>query len=211
MAAMPAAAEQPEPASGQGATTDVPDPGSVALPLLNRNPITYESAINKDVNMLNKLKHPAANRKLYRRLWGERRAIEALTRHHLGLPLGSGPTVTLSVAPPDDWLRGGFNVCIPVDLATGHSGPSTGAGGCSPRRLLFRCPLPYKLAEAGYPGTIDEKLGCEVGAYAWMQDYCPDIRIPHLYGFGFSDGRHVGSSSLFSLRDSAGAKGNPQV
>jgi hypothetical protein len=24
-----------------------------------------------------------------------------------------------------------------------------------------------------------------------MQDNCPDIRIPHLFGFGFSDDRHV--------------------
>jgi hypothetical protein len=31
-------------------------------------------------------------------------------------------------------------------------------------------------------GTVDEKLGCEIGTYTWMQDWCPDIYIPHLYG-----------------------------
>jgi hypothetical protein len=33
--------------------------------------------------------------------------------------------------------------------------------------------------------------------YAWMQHQCPDVRIPHLYGFGFSDHRHV--SHLYGL------------
>jgi hypothetical protein len=51
--------------------------------------------------------------------------------------------------------------------------------------LFFRCPMPYKLAEDAYPGTMDEKLGSEVGAYSWMQLKCSEIRIPHLYGFGF--------------------------
>jgi hypothetical protein len=57
--------------------------------------------------------------------------------------------------------------------------------------------MPHKLAENRYPGTIDEKLGCEVGTYAWIQRTCPDIRIPFLYGFGFSNQRHV--SNLLSL------------
>jgi hypothetical protein len=55
----------------------------------------------------------------------------------------------------------------------------------------MRCPMPHKLAEARYPGTVDEKLSCEVGTYAWMQETSPDVPIPHLFGFGFSDGRHV--------------------
>jgi len=50
--------------------------------------------------------------------------------------------------------------------------------------------MPHKLAEAKHPGTIDEKLSSEVGAYVWMQEFCPDIPIPHLYGFGFSDNKH---------------------
>jgi len=49
----------------------------------------------------------------------------------------------------------------------------------------------HKLAEAKYPGTVDEKLSSEVGGHAWMQHRCLDIRIPHLYGFYFSDHRHV--------------------
>ncbi|KAK3906681.1 hypothetical protein C8A05DRAFT_40528 [Staphylotrichum tortipilum] len=157
--------------------------GDVALPLLNRAPITYDSAINKDGNILNKLKYAAANEELYERLWAERRAIEALTKHHLGL--GPRDEARCTVSPREDWLRGGFNACVPVEPAGTNK-----AGTRRRRRFLFRCPPPYKLSEVAYPGTMHEKLGCEVGTYAWMKDHCPDIRIPHLYGFGFSDSRH---------------------
>lgn len=46
-------------------------------------------------------------------------------------------------------------------------------------------------AEQYYPGTVDENMRGEVGAYAWMQESCPDIRIPRLYGFGFSNNTDV--------------------
>ena len=52
--------------------------------------------------------------------------------------------------------------------------------------------MPHKLAKARHPGTINEKVGCEVGAHVWMEEFCPEVRIPHLFGFGFSDGRLVG-------------------
>jgi hypothetical protein len=55
----------------------------------------------------------------------------------------------------------------------------------------FRCLMPHKLAKAKYPSTMDKKLSSKVGTYAWMQHQCPHILIPHLYGFGFSDYRHV--------------------
>lgn len=130
--------------------------------------------------MLKKLKHVAENKAVYEKLWSERHAIETITRRHLGY---STAKYRCTIAPTDEWLRGGFNVCIPVSLNS--------TDGQDQRQLLFRCPLPYKLAESRYPGTIDEKVGSEVGAYVWMQEHCPDVRIPHLYGFGFSDGRQV--------------------
>ncbi len=33
------------------------------------------------------------------------------------------------------------------------------------QKLIFYCPMLYKLAEAIYPGTIDEKLSSKVGTY----------------------------------------------
>lgn len=55
--------------------------------------------------------------------------------------------------PPAHWIRGSFNVCVLVEVKS--------AG--SIRKVIFRYPMLYKLTEARYPGSIDEKLGYEVG------------------------------------------------
>ena len=106
--------------------------------------------------------------------------IQDIVRHHLRLR--SEDTCIVK----DQWIRGSFNVCIPIEVR------SAGFN----QKFIFRCPMPHKLAEATYPGTIDEKLSSEVGAYVWIQEYCPDIPIPQLYGFGFSNNRHV---SFFNI------------
>ncbi len=148
------------------------------IELDHRRPITYESALKKDANIISQAAHLAAAKRFSQELWDGRHTIEALVRHHLGLADGDA----CAVQPRDRWIRGGFNMCVLVEARLG--------GAC--RKLMFRCPMPHKLAEARYPGSVDEKLSCEVGTYAWMQNQCPDIRIPRLYGFGFSDQRHVG-------------------
>lgn len=114
----------------------------------------------------------------YVKLWKDKLTIESLTKHHLGL----GNRDTCIVARPRNWIRGGFNVCIPIEVQSPGSS----------RKLILRCAMPHKLAEARHSGSVDEKTACEVGTYVWMQERCPDIPIPHLYGFGFSDHRHVG-------------------
>lgn len=52
--------------------------------------------------------------------------------------------------------------------------------------------LTHELAETRYEGSIDEKLGGEVGAHVWVEENCPEIPSPQLFGFGFTDGRQVG-------------------
>ncbi|EEP81822.1 predicted protein [Uncinocarpus reesii 1704] len=138
--------------------------------------ITYESAAKKEANIINQLAYVPAVNSLYERLWNERHDIAELTQLHLGLD----KKVICNVLPQETWIRGSFNICVLVEVKEGLI--------C--RRVVFRCPMPHKLAEARYPGAVDEKLGCEVGAYVWIQKNCSDIRIPHLYGFGFSDNRH---------------------
>lgn len=155
------------------------------LELLDRGPITYESAANKEANILNQLLHVAATKALYRSLWNQRNVISALAKHHLRL----GHRDECVALPPCEWIRGRFNVCIPVKVTSAF---------CT-KHVMLRCPMSYKLAESQYPGTVDEKLSCEVVTYAWMQENCSDIRIPHLYGFGFSDDRHVSPPSLSSV------------
>ncbi|ERF74114.1 hypothetical protein EPUS_06383 [Endocarpon pusillum Z07020] len=54
---------------------------------------------------------------------------------------------------------------------------------------MIRFPLPYQVGEAFRPGNADEKLRCEAGAYVWLQENCPALRIPFLYGFGLSTGQ----------------------
>lgn len=149
--------------------------------LLDRGPITYESASKKERNVINQLADVPATKDLYQKLWECRDTICALVRHHLNLRRSD----TCEVLPSHTWIRGSFNVCIPVEVASGSI--------C--RKFILRCPMPHKLAEKRYPGTVDEKLSCEVGTYAWMQSACIDIRIPFLYGFGFSNQRHVGNAS----------------
>lgn len=146
------------------------------LELDNRRPITYSSALRKDENIINKVAYGAAQAKLYQDLWAKRDSIEGLVRHHLK----AGKQDICVVQPESQWIRGNFNVCIPVQLQSNGS----------MKKLMFRCAMPHKLAEARYPGTVDEKLRCEVATYAWLHARCSDIRIPHLYGFGFCDNRH---------------------
>jgi hypothetical protein len=143
---------------------------------------TYESALNKDVNIINEATYPTARRQLFQKLWDQRTTIQALVRHHLRLC----DRDTCIVG--DQWVCGSFNVCIPVRIRSASFN----------KNLMSRCPMLHKLAEARYPGTVDEKLSSKVGTYVWMQEHCPGVPILQLYGFGFSDNRHV--SLQYSLQ-----------
>lgn len=149
------------------ATVEIEDDGAV----------DYEWAIDQDVNVIEKLKHLPARNELYNSLWTRRKTICSLVRHHLGLNHHD----TCNVTSPREWIRGSFNVCVPVKVRSNNLD----------QKYILRCCLPHRLCEASYPGTMDEKLRCEVGAYAWMQESCTDIRVPYLFGFGFSDNTHV--------------------
>lgn len=140
------------------------------LQLVGRGPISYSSASKQEHNVLNRLNYVPAVKKLYHELWRQKDSIAALTKHHLGLDNHA----TCTVLDPREWIQGSFNVCVFVEVISGGK----------PKKFVFRCPMPHKLS-----GILDEKLSCEIGAYVWMQEQCPDIRIPHLFGFGCSDGR----------------------
>ncbi|TQN64691.1 hypothetical protein CSHISOI_10738 [Colletotrichum shisoi] len=146
-----------------------------SLTLSDGDFITYQDAEARDENVLLRAGFSSAFQEFRRELVEQRPSIEALARHHLNL----ADRDNCVVADESDWIRGAFNMCVPIEVeSAGHA-----------KRCIFRCPMPHKLAETRYPGTVDEKMGAEVGAYVWMQEHCQDIRIPRLYGFGFSDGR----------------------
>ena len=139
----------------------------------------YDSACEDEKNWLLALDHRQAAEGLQHQLWGQRDAIAAVVRHHLSLVSDD----SCHVLPTNLWLCGGFNICIPVDVTR----------RVVASRLIFRCPRPHKLAEDKHPGTIDEKLACEVASYVWVQEHehCDAIIIPQLYAFGFLNGTHV--------------------
>jgi hypothetical protein len=111
------------------------------LKLLNRNPITYESAVNDEDNIISKVADVAHTNNLYEYLWEQRRSIEALTAHHLRL----ASKESCLVLSQSTWIRGSFNVCVPVEVKE--------TPGSASRKVLMRCAMPHKLAEATYPGT----------------------------------------------------------
>lgn len=45
--------------------------------------------------------------------------------------------------------------------------------------------------EAEYTGNAEEKIRCEAATFIWIQENCPTVTIPHLWGFGLPDGKNV--------------------
>ncbi|KAF0641002.1 hypothetical protein FPSE5266_03312 [Fusarium pseudograminearum] len=124
------------------------------------------------INILHRYRYLVAAYKFKLKLWKKRDSIAALIKYHLRLQADD----TCIVLPQEQWTNGCFNVCVRVEVTAGNS----------TRSLIFRCPVP-PLAGQQAPGRNDEKLGCEVGTYIYMQQNCPDIRIPELFAFGFTD------------------------
>ncbi|EXJ82309.1 hypothetical protein A1O3_06122 [Capronia epimyces CBS 606.96] len=136
--------------------------------------ISIKSAGQDESNLVVFIRHEHATESFRHLLWTQKESIAALVRHNLHLREHDG----CIVLPPESWIQGAFNICVLVHITV--AGRST--------NLVFRCPMPHKLAEIQYAGTIDEKVRCEVAAYVWIQEHCPDIRIPRLYAFDFVDG-----------------------
>lgn len=152
--------------------------------LLHKRLRTLESAADEEGDFLLAIQHQRAAEGFRQQISRKTESIAAVVRHHLRLHHSD----SCVVLPPHSWIQGGFNLCVLVDIQGRSSSDS--------RTVVFRCPMPHKLAEQQYPGTIDEKVSCEAAAYAWIQDYCLDIRIPHLYAFGFTDGSQVRVSAF---------------
>lgn len=148
------------------------------LPLL-RGKITLEDALVQEEDMLIRLSLVDKRFDFFLWIVQHKKEIQELVSFQLGL---SSPE-QCRVGDVREWLHGSFNVCVPIYVNKGVT-PTE-------KRLLIRFPLPYKIGEANYPGNADEKLRCEVATYVWMQENCPDVPIPKLWGFGFVDGQTV--------------------
>ncbi|KAK0101945.1 hypothetical protein ONS95_001246 [Cadophora gregata] len=145
------------------------------LPLLHGE-MTVESALDDDDNMLQALAYPQKRFDFFVYLWKHRSEIEDIVSDHLGLN-GRG---LCQIGEVKDWMAGSFNVCIPVHV---H-----GAKVRS-KRVIIRFPLPYKVGELQHPGNAEEKIRSEAATFIWIQENCPGVPIPHLWGFGLPDGQ----------------------
>lgn len=145
------------------------------LPLLRGREITYSAAREEECNILHQLGYHAKQTQFFAHLRDRRDWMRAVVAYHLGLP-----SAACHVAEEENWLHGSFNVCVPVAI-----------DGWNKKRVLIRFPLPYRIGEAFRPGNGDEKIRCEAGSYAWLQENCPDVPIPSLYGFALSTGETV--------------------
>ncbi|KZF21067.1 hypothetical protein L228DRAFT_253632 [Xylona heveae TC161] len=138
---------------------------------LLRESITLSQALDREVNVLHQLGYwPQRNELLYF-LHARRKLIESRVAHHLKVPVKKCQTEDVG-----EWMNGSFNICVPVRVE--------GLG-----RVIIRFPLPYRVGESFCPGNGDEKVRCEAGTYAWMQEFCPSIPIPRFYGFAVRSGQ----------------------
>ncbi|KAG6015203.1 hypothetical protein E4U54_003993 [Claviceps lovelessii] len=136
-------------------------------------PATYEEAMEFGIDVFVEKEYAAAMKRQVQDVVKHKETIIALARHHVGAD--SETCITLDLK---QCRRGQFNLCIPVTVERPDAPPI---------KLFFRSAMPHKLGELRSAGAVDEKMRCEVATYAWMQEKCPDIRIPYLYGFGLSD------------------------
>lgn len=145
---------------------------SMALNLSTGERFSLSAAQRHERNLLAKFHQSQATKQLYQDLWHDRKAIEAIAAHHLGL---SGSSAICTVQPMESWLKGQFNICVLINVQDGDG---------ETRRKIFRCPMPHKVGEQDFSGAVEEKIRAEVAAYVWIEKNCPEIPIPQLHAFG---------------------------
>ncbi|KAG5949017.1 hypothetical protein E4U53_006079 [Claviceps sorghi] len=138
-----------------------------------RIPRNCQEALETDNNLLHDIDYAVATDKQRKKLAREIETVKALARHHVGVDSQTNVTVNWKGC-----IAGAFNLAFPIAIERPD---------LPPIKLFFRAAMPHKLGENRSAGAIDEKMRCEVATYAWMQEKCPDIRIPYLYGFGLYD------------------------
>ena len=141
-------------------------------------PITLSEAKGKGFNVVHQLKYPQHQEQFFQRLQSQCQLIRDIIAHHLGVD-----PAHCDVSSPEYWRHGSFNVCVPARVDVSDQ--------AQPKFVMVRFPLPYRVGETTRPGNADEKLRCEAATYAWLQEHCASIPIPHLYGVGLATGQQV--------------------
>lgn len=146
---------------------------------LLRGQIAYSEAKAKQTNVLHTLDYYDKRHIFFNRIIKHRKHVQNIVARQLGL----SSTDTVHIANWEEWLYGSYNVCVRADLGSSSQTADT--------QLLIRFALPYKIGEETFRGNADEKVRTEAGTYAWLEQNCPTIPTPHLYGFGLTGDKHV--------------------
>lgn len=130
--------------------------------------------MKEDIDIIRELSYPDKRFHFWLHLYTQRQHIIEVVSQHLNLQQSD-----FTLGEVTEWIHGSFNACIPIHIL---QSPRTSD---LPRRAIIRFPLPYKVGEAFRHGNVDEKLRSEAATYIWMQQNCPNVAIPRLFGFGF--------------------------
>ncbi|XWW97823.1 hypothetical protein V2A60_005810 [Cordyceps javanica] len=129
---------------------------------------TLSDAIESEENELVAMRNPKLKEQLFDSITANKGELEALICQLLQVK-------HCRITPSEIWEHGSFNVAIKVRLPFG-------------RDAYLRIPFLHRIGEHTFPGNAEEKIRTESATYLWLQEHCPDIRIPNLYAFGLPDG-----------------------
>lgn len=153
-------------------------------PLL-KGRISLDDALKEDIDIIRELSYPEQRLQFWLHLYTLRQQIVEVVSQHLNIP-----QCDFTLGEVQEWIHGSFNACIPIHILQSSRTSDL------PPRAIIRFPLPYKVGEAYCPGNVDEKLRSEAATYVWMQQNCPNVPIPRLFGFGFPGKQSVGGAIL---------------
>ena len=147
-----------------------------------RGMVNLKEALDQEDDMLLNLKIWQSHEDFFNHLYNSRDLIAAAVAQHMS---ASQPPIC-RLSGPEKWMSGSYNVCIPAELSYGRY-----------QRLIVRIPLPHKVGEFNFPGNTDEKLSVEAATYAFIEDNCPRVPIPRLFGYALSNGERVSVWNLY--------------
>ncbi|CAK7220079.1 hypothetical protein SCUCBS95973_004035 [Sporothrix curviconia] len=141
--------------------------------------INREDALASEKNVIARNSQFYSLVHLSERLWRDRPAVAALVAMHVG-----ARPECVEMGDPKIWKRGGFNLVVPMivrdkepraeDKSEGRDTGTDKASGQAAPPVLLRIPLPAKVGEVQHPGSVMDKLRCEMASYIWMQRHCPE-------------------------------------
>lgn len=143
-----------------------------------RGLIDYNEAVDSEDNLVARHRELGSWTDFTTRLLADVPALEKLVAWHTGRAPGC-----VRIGRVETWAYGSFNLAFPMQLLDVKN-----ENDDTESRVILRFPIPATTGEFYYPGSMQEKLRCEVASYIYMQRHCSDVRIPFLYGFGFPDG-----------------------